>query len=108
GSVLGWAGKGGVVVGRRKYDPFGRPLGSSGSDPAPLGFAGYLLAVGTELKWLLARVYDARHGRFLQPDPLGFIDGLNVYVFGRNAPGSLIDGLGFKSNEIDWGTVAYQ
>lgn len=108
GSVIGWAGAGGSVLGTRLYDPFGRPILKTGLDPAPLGFAGYLLAPGTELYWLMARVYDARLGRFLQPDPLGFVDGLNVYVFAHNAPGTFIDPLGFKSNDLDWGTVAWQ
>ena len=107
GSVIGWAGAAGARLGTRLYDPFGRPLSSSGVDPAPLGFAGYILAPQTELYWLAARVYDARLGRFLQPDPMGFVDGLNVYAFARNAPGTFIDLLGFKSIELDWGSVAW-
>ncbi len=107
GSVIGWAGTGGITLGTREYDPFGRPLAKSGLDPAPLGFAGYLLAPLTELYWLAARIYDSKLGRFLQPDPMGFVDGMNVYAFARNAPGMFIDTLGFKSNELDWGTVAW-
>lgn len=108
GSVIGWVGAGGTALGSRLYDPFGRLLRATGLQPAPIGFAGYLLAPQTELYWLMARVYDARLGRFLQPDPLGFADGLNVYAFARNAPGTFIDPLGFKSNELDWGTVAWE
>jgi len=108
GSVISWAGAGGTVLGSRLYDPFGRLLRATGLQPAPIGFAGYLLAPQTDLYWLMARVYDARLGRFLQPDPLGFVDGLNVYAFARNAPGTFIDPLGFKSNELDWGTVAWE
>lgn len=108
GSVIGWAGADGALLGSRSYDPFGRVINTSGLEPAPLGFAGYLLAPQTELYWLMARVYDARLGRFLQPDPMGFVDGLNVYAFARNAPGTFVDALGFKSTELDWGTVAWE
>jgi RHS repeat-associated protein len=106
GSITGWVGANGAMLGARQFDPFGRPLQKSGVDPAPLGFAGYILAPQTELYWLAARVYDSRLGRFLQPDPMGFIDGLNVYAFARNAPGTFIDTFGCNSNELDWGTVA--
>jgi RHS repeat-associated protein len=106
GSITGWVGANGAMLGARQYDPFGRPLQNNGVDPAPLGFAGYILAPQTELYFLAARVYDARLGRFLQPDPMGFVDGLNVYAFARNAPGAFIDAFGCKSNELDWGTVA--
>lgn len=108
GSVIGWVGAGGALIGSRSYDPFGRLMKKTGLEPATLGFAGYLLAPQTELYWLMARVYDARLGRFLQPDPLGFVDGLNLYAFAHNAPGTFIDPLGFKSTELDWGTVAWE
>src|SRR5262249_1662422 len=48
-----------------------------------------------------------RFGRFLQPDPMGFVDGFNLYAFAHHAPGSLIDIWGFDSNDIRWGTVAW-
>jgi RHS repeat-associated protein len=107
GSVTGWVGAGGAVLGRRRFDPFGRVLDPVGLDLAPLGFCGYVRASAHELHWLSARVYDARLGRFLQPDPMGLVDGLNVYAFARNAPGTLVDALGFASTELDWGTVAW-
>lgn len=108
GTVTGWAGTNGTSPGVHLYDPFGRSLVTTGSDPAPLGFAGHLVIPGTDLHWLYARIYDARLGRFLQPDPLGFADGPNQYAYARNAPGTLIDRYGFSSSEIDWGTVAAQ
>lgn len=108
GSVIGWVQAGGVLAGKRSYDPFGRILAQSGAEPAPLGFTGYLQAPQSELSWTLARAYDARHGRFLQRDPLGFVDGPNLYVFARNAPGTRVDPLGFKSTELDAGTVMWE
>ena len=106
GSVLGWVGPGGALVGTRQQDPYGHELASTGAQPVPLGVGGHLVAPGGDLHWLYARVYDARLGRFLQPDPMGFVDGPNTYAFARDAPGTFVDLTGYTSNDIDWGTVA--
>jgi RHS repeat-associated protein len=106
GSVLGWVGQGGALVGTRQQDPYGHELATTGAQPVPLGAGGHLVAPGGDLHWLYARVYDARLGRFLQPDPMGFIDGPNIYAFARDAPGTFVDLTGYASNDIDWGTVA--
>ena len=44
-----------------------------------------------------ARYYDPEIGRWLTPDPLGFIDGENAYVYTRNNPVNRIDSWGFDS-----------
>lgn len=33
-----------------------------------------------------ARAYDAKHGRFLQRDPAGYVDGMNLYEYVRSNP----------------------
>jgi RHS repeat-associated protein len=44
-----------------------------------------VLADGKALLYARARHYDMKHGRWLQRDPLGFIDGPNLYeAFGGN------------------------
>jgi len=35
---------------------------------------------------LKARYYDPKIGRFLQPDPIGYSDSLNLYQFAINNP----------------------
>ena len=44
-----------------------------------------------------ARHYDPVTGRFLQRDPLGYVDGLSAYEYGRGAPSTRIDALGLQS-----------
>ncbi|MGK9264495.1 hypothetical protein KXS15_26640 [Sinorhizobium meliloti] len=106
-SVIGWVEAGGTQVGARTFDPFGRLLTQAGASPAPIAFAGYL-GGPAEVSWSFARAYDARHGRFLQCDPLGFVDGPNLYAFARNAPGTRVDLFGYKSNDLDAGTVVWE
>ncbi|MEK6798997.1 MAG: RHS repeat-associated core domain-containing protein, partial [Planctomycetota bacterium] len=43
-----------------------------------------------------ARSYDARLGRFLQPDPAGYVDGMNLYEYVRSNPGSASDPFGLQ------------
>jgi len=38
-----------------------------------------------------ARYYDPRIGRFITPDPLGMVDGPNVYLYCLNDPVNLVD-----------------
>lgn len=51
----------------------------------------------TGLIYLRARYYDPDTGRFTQPDPLGFIDGINRYAYAKNSPVNFVD---------PWGTTA--
>lgn len=48
------------------------------------------------------RYYDPEIGRWLTRDPLGYVDGLNDYLFVRNNPESLIDAEGLFSLQAVW------
>jgi len=45
------------------------------------------------------RVYSARQGRYLQPDPLGIVTGTNPYLYASNNPVRGIDPLGLDGQE---------
>jgi hypothetical protein len=36
-------------------------------------------------------MYDPKHGRWLQRDPLGYVDGMNLYEYVKSAPPRLLD-----------------
>ncbi len=105
-TVLAWVAADGTIV-ASGYDPFGVLLARDPDWPAPVGWAGYW-ELTDQHHLLPARVYVPRIGRFLQPDPLGFADGSNLYAYAGHAPGTLIDHLGLTAGEIDWGTVAWE
>ena len=44
-----------------------------------------------------SRYYDPQIGRFTQPDPKGFIDGLNRYVYVMNSPVNYVDPWGMNA-----------
>ena len=49
------------------------------------------------LYYYRARYYKPEIGRFLQPDPIGYADGLNMYAYCGNNPINWIDPLGLNS-----------
>jgi RHS repeat-associated protein len=105
-SILGWVKSDGSITGATVYDPFGGILESDPNSPASLGFAGYWYENLSGTYQLLARSYQPNFGRFLERDPLGFVDGFNLYAYCDHSPGSTTDDWGFSSNAIDWATVA--
>ncbi|HAS8232684.1 TPA: RHS repeat-associated core domain-containing protein, partial [Vibrio vulnificus] len=50
----------------------------------PLRFQGQYHDVETGLHYNLARYYDPRTGRFIQPDPIGLLGGINHYQYAPN------------------------
>ncbi len=93
GSIIGYTDSAGTVTDKNSYSPEGVP------DAANVGRFGYavsrpkdgeeVLLGGTGQMWLAeaelyhykARAYDPQLGRFLQADPIGYGDGLNMYAY---------------------------
>ncbi|HEX6068611.1 MAG TPA: RHS repeat-associated core domain-containing protein, partial [Longimicrobiaceae bacterium] len=66
-------------------DPFGTAhVAASAGLELPLRFPGHYLDAETGLHYNRFRYYSPELGRYLQPDPLGFEDSLNVYAYSPN------------------------
>jgi RHS repeat-associated protein len=99
GSVVALSDVNSVLVERYTYDVFGRPTirDANGTEIAESAFANPYLFTGraydaeTGLYYYRARYYDYATGRFLQPDPTGYTDGLNLYAYVGNNPCGFVD-----------------
>jgi RHS repeat-associated protein len=83
------------------YDDFGS---ASGGGFATYRYAGYRYDIETGLYYVRARYYSPQIGRFLQPDPIGYVGGRNLYTYVRNDPVNLADPLGTCGNPQGCGT----
>ncbi len=67
------------------YTAFGEPKGSHYA-LSPWRFASKRCDDEIDLIFFGRRYYDAHTGRWLTPDPAGFVDGINLYAFVHNDP----------------------
>lgn len=85
GSVIALSNENKDIVERYSYDVFGEPNTTS-SLGNPYLFTGRRYDNETALYYYRARYYDYYIGRFFQPDPISYDDGLNLYTYcGNNA-----------------------
>jgi RHS repeat-associated protein len=83
-----------TVVWQADYWPFGQVYSVTGSATNNLRFPGqyFLVEAGLDYNWY--RHYDETLGRYIQPDPWGFINGPSLYSYVKSRPIDLIDPLG--------------
>jgi RHS repeat-associated protein len=99
GSVVALSDVNKVLVERYAYDVFGRPtirdpngvVLAASARGNPYLFTGRAYDGESGLYYYRARYYDYATGRFLQPDPTGYGDGLNLYSYCGNNPVMLVD-----------------
>lgn len=93
GSVVALSGSSGSVTERYAYSPLGVPS-TTGSVGNPYFYAGRDYDAEADIYNCRARFYSPRLGRFLQPDPIRFLGGMNVYTYVLNNPINLTDKTG--------------
>jgi len=95
GNIIATADSTGVVTNKYKYSPYGESAALTGTTH---GFQGQRYDAETGLYYMKMRYYDPKTGRFLQPDPIGYGDGLNLYRFVGNNPNSFTDPMGLAAD----------
>jgi RHS repeat-associated protein len=85
-----------------RYSAFGERidylLQTEGNDLCPWHFNSKRSIPGTPFVAFGLRDYDTDLGRWMRPDPLGFEDGLNVYLYVHNNPLMRYDAFGLTSS----------
>ena len=87
----------GGVVWRAAYDAYGRAYVDSSSSLAEefnVRFPGQYYDEETGLHYNYHRYYDPSIGRYLSPDPIGQLGGVNLYTYSLNNPVNMIDPYG--------------
>ena len=105
GTVIGYAGSNGSLAQLYKYDAYGVPKNSSNVDNWSLGsrfrYTGQLMIPEAKLYYYKARVYDPVMGRFLQTDPIGSKDDLDLYGYTAGDPVNRNDATGLLAKPED-------
>jgi RHS repeat-associated protein len=99
GSIIATTSASGVAT-PLAYGPYGEPQAWTGPGGAMLSrfrYTGQAALPELQLYHYKARVYDPRLGRFLQTDPIGYKDGLNLYAYVGGDPINRFDASGMKS-----------
>jgi RHS repeat-associated protein len=76
GSIVAISNASGAAGATGRYDEYG-----AGTGVSRFHYTGQYWLADANLHYYRARIYDARLGRFLQPDPIGYGGGMNMYGY---------------------------
>ncbi|MEL6275506.1 MAG: RHS repeat-associated core domain-containing protein [Bacteroidota bacterium] len=98
----------GTVTGVNTYDAFGRQGASNGGR---YRYTGQVWRARVNAHYYKARFYCADLGRFLQTDPIGYGDGMNMYPYVGGDPVNFVDPSGLSlscTTEESWLEITWE
>ena len=109
GSVVALTNASGDVVERYDYDPYGKTYITDSSLTTYLGeskygnpfmWTGQAFDQNTRQYHFWARAYSPHLGRWLQRDPLGYVDGVGLYEYAISDPVGFVDPAGLRIDKV--------
>jgi RHS repeat-associated protein len=90
----------GTIVWEASHKPFGEAsVNPKSTMENNFRFPGQYYDEETGLHYNYHRFYDPRTGRYLRPDPIGLLGGINLFLYASNNPVNVIDPLGLIKYE---------
>jgi RHS repeat-associated protein len=96
-SVVGLTNGSGAATTINTYDEYGVP---SASNAGRFQYTGQMWLPDAQLYHYRARAYAPQIGRFMQPDPMGYGAGANIYAYVGGDPMNLVDPMGLCGNPL--------